>query len=57
MAIKVKLLVSKAPNSCYKSLDFFQMLLALKLVKYITSLLSLKENKGSTQQGQIAKFP
>ena len=28
MVIKVKLLVSKASNSYFKSLDFFQMLLA-----------------------------
>ena len=28
MVIKDKLLVSKASNSCFKGLDFFQMLLA-----------------------------
>ena len=52
MVIKVTFLVSKASNSCFKGSDFFQMLLACyKYSKYLISLLSLKENKESSQVG------
>ena len=50
--IKVELLVSKTSESCFQGFDFFQMLLACyKYYKYLISLLSLKENKGSSQVG------
>ena len=50
--IKVKLLVSKISDSCFQGFDFFQMLLACyKYYKYLISLLSLKENKRSSQVG------
>ena len=52
MVIKDKLLVSKASNSCFKGLDFFQMLLASHMqYKYPKSSLSLIENKESSQVG------
>ena len=54
--IKVKLLVSKTSDSCFKGFDFFQMLLACyKYYKYWLNLLSLKENKESSQVGWISK--
>ena len=50
--IKVKLLVSKTSDSFFQGFDFFQMLLACyKYWKYLISLLSLKENKESSQVG------
>ena len=44
--IKDKLLVSKSSNSCFKGLDFFEMLLASHMqYKYSTSSLSLIKKK------------
>ena len=55
--IKVKLLVSNTPDSCFQGFDFFQMLLACyKYSKYLISLLTLKENKESSQVGWIQKI-
>ena len=55
--IKVKLLVSKTSDSCFKCFDFFQMLLACyKYWKYLISLLNFKENKESSQVGWIPKI-
>ena len=53
---KVKLLVSKTSDSCFQGFDFFQMLLACyKYYKYLINVLSLKENKESSQVGWISK--
>ena len=58
MTIKLKLVVSNASNNCFKSFNFFQMLLASpNYLKYLTSLLSLKESKDISQVGSIQKFP
>ena len=46
---KVKLLVSKASNSCFKGLDFFQMLLLLTGSKNTQQVHCLTENKESLQ--------
>ena len=55
--IKVKLLVSKTSDSCFQGFDFFQMLLACyKYKKYLISLLTLKENRESSQVGWIPKI-
>ena len=49
---KVKLLVSKTSDSCFQGFDFFQMLLdCYKYYKYLINVLSLKENKESSQVG------
>ena len=54
--INVKLFVSKASNSCFNGLDFFQVLLASNMQwKYPTSSLSLIESKESSQIGWISK--